>query len=332
MGKAAHGYEIKPIVEYLVSKKHAAQGFCIVGCHLLRSRQIFFELNFRYLSNLSAHFLSWPPLKSNRLFLIYIILTAITAWFSIGFYHVDEHFQILEFGGWKAGWVPQQNLPWEFSSGMRSGIEPFIVFLLIKGLSIFHIENPFTVTLLFRVISAIMCITCFALWRNQIKGLTNSGSLLKWFDVALLLWFIPYLSVRYSSEIWGGCLFFISLALVYKKNESAPRHFLFAGCIASLAFFIRFQTALLIGGFLFYRIFNSQRNFRNLFWYAAGFILVIPVFVGLDSLFYHKLSFTPWNYFLENIIHHRAADFGTEPFYYYFIKVFRNAVPLQGMV
>lgn len=270
-------------------------------------------------------------LKNNWLFIVFIIITAITSWFSIGFFHVDEHYQVLEFGGYKAGMVPQQDLPWEFPNAVRSSIQPFIVFLFIKALSIFHIGNPFIVTLLLRLLTAILSIFCFNLWRNHIKRLPDSKIYLKWYDAALLLWFIPFLSVRFSSEIIGGCLFFISLALVYGKNESSPWRFLIAGGLASLGFFIRFQTGFLIAGFLLFRVFDSRRNFINLAGYGLGFIAVTAMSVYLDYLFYNKWCFTPWNYFRENIIYAKAASFGIEPFYYYLPRILLNAVPFQGI-
>ena len=268
--------------------------------------------------------------SNNRLFLIFIIITAITAWFSIGFYQVDEHFQILEFAGYKAGWFSSRYLPWEFRSQMRSSIEPYIVVLLIKGLRLIHVDNPFFVALLMRCITTAMCITCFLLWRNKIKESAISAQL-KWYDAALLLWFLPYVCVRFSSEIWGGCLVFISLALLYGRKDPPVRVFFLAGCLASLAFFIRFQTAFLIAGFLFYRIFISRIRLRDFLSYSAGFILIAAVNICLDSLFYHQWCLTPWNYFLENIIYGRAASFGIEPFYYYFYMPINHAGPLVGV-
>lgn len=270
-------------------------------------------------------------LKNNWLFIVFIILTAITSWCSVGFYQVDEHFQILEFGAYKAGWIPEQNLPWEFPNAMRSSIQPFIVFLIIKALSVFHSENPFTVALLLRFITATLSLICFSLWRNHTKRFADSKIYLKWFDAGLLFWFVPFQVVRFSSEICGGCLFFISLALVYDRNESSPGKFLMAGCLASLGFFIRFQTGFLIAGFLLYRIFSLRKNFTHLVWYGLGFIVVMAVSVYLDYLFYDRWCFTPWNYFLQNITYKRAAEFGTEPFYYYLLATLRDAVPLQGI-
>lgn len=271
-------------------------------------------------------------LKGNKLFIAYVIITAITSFLSIGFYHVDEHFQILEFGAWKAGWISAQDLPWEFTSALRSGIEPFIVAVLIKVLSIFNADNPFMVALLFRWLTASICLSCFYLWRRHLSRSADLTGLQKWFDAALLFWFVPYLSVRFSSEIWGGGIFFISLALLYGEHEKCFFRFLLAGALASLAFFLRFQTAFLIGGFLCYLFFFSRKQVTNFYWYLLGFICMSLVNVCIDSFFYHQWCLTPWNYFYENVINARAASFGTEPFYYYFEQLMTTALPLHGLV
>jgi len=267
----------------------------------------------------------------NKLFLIFILVTLITSWFSIGFYNVDEHFQILEFGGWKAGWIPQQNLSWEFSKAIRSSVEPFVVFLVIKGLEVFHTVDPFIVAFIMRLITAAMCISCFLLWRNQFRRITNSTFDLIWYDAALLLWFLPYLCVRSSSEIWGGCLFFISLSQIYGGEKFPSRNFFLSGAIAALAFFLRFQTGFLIAGVLIARLFHFKKNFKNLFWYAAGLAVMSALNVGLDYLFYHRWCFTPWNYFSENILAGKAATYSTDPFYYYVPEVLATVMPLQGL-
>ena len=105
-------------------------------------------------------------MKSSRLLLVFILITLVTSWFSVGFYNVDEHFQILEFGAYKAGWIPQQNLSWEYVSAIRSSVEPFVVFLLIKTLGVFNSQNPFIIAFLLRLVTAAMCTTCFLLWRK----------------------------------------------------------------------------------------------------------------------------------------------------------------------
>src|SRR5262245_6228893 len=148
-------------------------------------------------------------LKNHRIFIAFVIITSITAWFSIGFYQVDEHFQILEFGGFKAGWFGSRDLPWEFRAQMRSSVEPYLVVLFIKLLELFNYRDPFLVTFFMRLTTAALCTACYALWRNRLKQTSFYDPLL--YDAALLLWFIPYICVRFSSEIWGGCLFFISM-------------------------------------------------------------------------------------------------------------------------
>jgi hypothetical protein len=34
--------------------------------------------------------------------------------YSLGYYHGDEHFQIIEFMSYKLGLIPKESLPWEF--------------------------------------------------------------------------------------------------------------------------------------------------------------------------------------------------------------------------
>src|SRR5262249_11005671 len=237
-----------------------------------------------------------------------------------------------EFGGYKAGWVPQQNLSWEFSSAIRSSVEPFVVFLLIKFLGLFNSSDPFVVAFLMRLITALLCIACFNLWRTKVASETNSPSLIKWYDVALLLWFIPYMCVRSSSEIWSGSLFFISLSFIYKQNKISRRIFFVSGCLAALAFFIRFQTGFFIAGVLLFRAVHSKKNLKSLLWYGSGFLVTAAINVFLDHLFYQKWCFTPWNYFRENILHGRAAAFGTESFFYYVQEILGTVLPLQALV
>src|ERR1043165_5445637 len=98
--------------------------------------------------------------RSKLLFIVFIISTITAAWFSIGFYQVDEHFQILEFGAYAAGKTQAANLPWEFSSAIRSALQPWLVYLVIEALNFFGTEDPFLAAFLLRILTAILCIAC----------------------------------------------------------------------------------------------------------------------------------------------------------------------------
>ena len=84
-----------------------------------------------------------------------LIVFILTAYFSVGHYHADEYFQILEYAQYKLGSIDANELPWEFHEKMRSSIQPWIAYLTIKGLNFIQVYNPFTIIAILRVFSAI---------------------------------------------------------------------------------------------------------------------------------------------------------------------------------
>ena len=71
-------------------------------------------------------------IKKNYIYLLSILTLIITAFFSSGYYHFDEHFQILEFAGLKLKMTLATNLPWEYTYQMRPAIQPAIVVLFLN--------------------------------------------------------------------------------------------------------------------------------------------------------------------------------------------------------
>ena len=51
-------------------------------------------------------------------FLIYLV----AAWFSVGHYHDDEYYQILDFAAYKLGFEMQNKVMWEYEAAIRSGL------------------------------------------------------------------------------------------------------------------------------------------------------------------------------------------------------------------
>ena len=52
-----------------------------------------------------------PKLFFIGLFVMVLLVNVITAYFSVGYYHTDEHVHILGFMNYKLGQNPQNNLP-----------------------------------------------------------------------------------------------------------------------------------------------------------------------------------------------------------------------------
>ena len=81
------------------------------------------------------------------------VIYAVAVFMSVGAYHPDEHFQILEFAAYKLGHTGVGNLAWEFSERMRSGFQPFLVVVLHHLWLSFGIDNPFFEVLMLRLLS-----------------------------------------------------------------------------------------------------------------------------------------------------------------------------------
>ncbi len=54
-------------------------------------------------------------------FLTALVVYIVAAWFSTGFYHGDEHYQLIEFAAYKMGTVSPEGLAWEFSARVETG-------------------------------------------------------------------------------------------------------------------------------------------------------------------------------------------------------------------
>ena len=93
-------------------------------------------------------------MKAKYIYISSIIILIITAFFSTGYNHFDEHFQVIEFAGLKLGLTEKANLPWEYKCMMRPAVQPLIVYSVYKAASVAGITNPFMVGFLMRLLSA----------------------------------------------------------------------------------------------------------------------------------------------------------------------------------
>jgi len=270
-----------------------------------------------------------------RWFSLGIAFHLVMAWFSLGFYYFDEHFQILEFGAYKAGLMSASHLKWEYYAQIRPAFQPYIAYCIIKILEGMHRYDPYCVATILRFLSATLG------WASSllitIVGLSYiSNAWLRKFFVIITCVLAPliFVHVRFSGEGWSGSLVFagmaISLLLIQKtkqqvKNESfAP--FLFSGFLMGLAYVCRFQTCIIIAVFFLWLILMTKLSFKKLFWIGSGVILAVLAGVILDRLFYGEWVNTAYNYFYYNIILGIAAQFGKQPWWWYIKGVLDNGL------
>ena len=113
------------------------------------------------------------------LFLVVIIYT-ITAYNSIGFYHADEHYQIIEFASFKLGTNIINDLPWEF-----------------KALNFLSITDPYHQAFFLSMISMALAIYSIHYFVKQTKyKFTNRSTQKAYYFLSYFLWFIPLISIH----------------------------------------------------------------------------------------------------------------------------------------
>ena len=264
-------------------------------------------------------------------FLLGLSVILLTAWFSVGGHHPDEYFQVLEFAAYKMGMAKAADLPWEFGAQCRPALQPFIVVAISKSLQAIGLFNPFFVTLILRAGIGLLSwwITCRLILLVLPKFKTEKASQI-FIACCFLLWFVPYINVRFSSENLSAQLFLLALSILLPMRE--PDYVrkisdsIFVGLLLGAALFIRLQIGFAFVGLGIWLYFQNWKLRDWMLMCFAG-IAAIAVCVVIDYWFYGEWIFTPLNYFKVNIIENKAAAYGVFPFWAYFSFFFEIAVP-----
>jgi len=260
-----------------------------------------------------------------RISFVFFILASI---FSSGFHHADEHYQILEFAGSKLGTTEVENLPWEYQAKLRPTIQPTIVIGVFHLLDLFGFSDPFTITFVLRLLSATLTLISLILLFRTFESNFSQPKFRKWFLwLSFLLWFGLYNGVRFSSESWSGGIYVISFSLYFLSKSKNLLLYFYLGVLFGFSFLFRFQGAIFVIGFLAWMLIINKEKIKNILVIILGTLIVIGLGVLLDSWFYDEFTISFWNYFDVNILQDKAASFGVDPWYFYFMNFFNNAVP-----
>jgi phosphatidylinositol glycan class B len=268
-----------------------------------------------------------------RLGLAIFIITAI---FSVGYHNHDEHFQVLELANYKMGFSPAGDLPWEFAARIRPAIQPFIVWSIGNMLQGSNIYNPFLLAFILRLGMALLYWwAILKLTKQLLPDFSYQRGKLLWVLCALLLWFIPYTSVRFSAEGFSGMLFCFAAGILLQHNENTSRRYLqllLAGLFLGFAWFARVQLGFALVGVAIWVLFISKWGFRYWSVLLLSFIIATGICVGIDYWLYREWVFTPYNYFEVNLLHNKASEFGVSPWWGYFELFIMNGVPPLSIV
>jgi len=268
-----------------------------------------------------------------QVYLLSAFILLLTAWFSLGFNHFDEHCQIIEFAGFKLDITAKASLPWEYDCQMRPALQPFVVYCVYRAFSMAGLTDPFFITFITRLIAAavsfISALMLFKLYRGSFKDRKLQYAFLM---LSFLLWFIVYNSVRFSSETLSGRIFIIGFAWFFLKQDPRRRDFFITGILLGISFLLRYQLALMIFGFGAWLLFRYRAGTRKLLLFILGIGIAVLLGMIIDRWFYGNWALTAWNYFHQNMLLKKAEGYGTYPWWYYFGQTFMNAIPPFSLV
>jgi phosphatidylinositol glycan class B len=248
---------------------------------------------------------------------IAIAVYTLTAVNSKGYYHYDEHYQIIEFANLKLGLNQPGDLAWEYRARIRPAIQPTIALMIFKALNVAGVTDAYTLALSLRLVTAILALAAIFFFIRASLAWIETKYHYPYILLSYFLWFLPFLNVRFSSESWSGSLFLLATALLVGDDRSRRKTLVLSGFLLGLSFLCRFQIAfLIIGMYAWLLIVGKLKPVRFLpLTGAAGVAVMLGV--AIDTWFYKRLVFTPWNYFRINIVEDVASNFGTAPWYYY---------------
>lgn len=243
------------------------------------------------------------------------VIYCLTAYFSSGYHHPDEHYQILQFANFKRGLVPSGEIPWEFSAKIRSGLQPllcYVIFIILNGIGV---NNPFITTMLLRMLTAVLAMVAI----SKLVVATRSQLTLK-LNLCLILlfyltWYLPYINVRFSSETWSGIFFIFAYSRVIDGKKHNIVSSIITGIFLGTSILFRYQSGLLVFGIFSWLYFISKKDWKILGSISCGIFVMLLLGVLCDRWLYGSYTLSIFNYFNANIVKDVASKFGTSPWY-----------------
>lgn len=277
-------------------------------------------------------------LFSKRVLYLSLFLHLVAAFFSTGYHHYDEHYQIMEWAGFKLGLTPVDHLAWEYPAQIRSWLQPAFAFTVSSVLNLFGAFDPFWASLLLRAVFATLgwwttvgLVRCCEFWFPDPK-IRKSAIL-----ATALAWFVPYLHARYSSENGAQVFFLLGMLPLVQwvakgRRAELLQVGLLTGVLWGVAFQCRFHAGFLILPAVLWLLAYARPCGRVLVNIGVGFLFVTCLALAIDRWGYGEWVFPAIGYFKVNVIEGKANEWGVAPFWHYFERYFVLAPPLTSLL
>ena len=238
----------------------------------------------------------------------------ISAFNSTGYYHPDEHYQIIQFAEYKQGLTKE--VSWEYAKKMRSCLQPSLCMYLFSILRKSGIENPFTMALILRLITATLSLLITTIFISAASPLVDKKNRYLFILASYNLWFLPFINVRFSSETWSGLFAMLAIAALITAvyTDSKSRLWL-VGSLLGVGFLCRFQLIIPCLSVFAWCHFVAKFRLAYIVQMLSAFLVVCIFGVLLDSWFYNENTIAFLNYVQINVFQNAAAFYGEKPWY-----------------
>lgn len=249
----------------------------------------------------------------------FFLLTAVK---STGYYHEDEYYQTIGFAEYRFG--NTNEVSWEYSAKIRSSIQPLICSAIFSFLRHFNIGDPFTLSLVLRLITAVVALSIITVFAYSCLPQLKRDYWEIFFLMSYFLWFIPFLSVRFSSETWSGLFSLLAFAINNNNKYGEKKQFFLLGVILGISCLFRFQSLAIVFGLFLWLFIIEKLILKDIENILIGLFSVFLFGVFVDSCFYGEFTVTLYNYINVNLLQDVSSFYGTAPWYEMLIYVFTS--------
>ncbi len=258
----------------------------------------------------------------NIILIIAIFVYSITAFYSSGYFHADEHYQIIEFAKILDGTNTPKDMAWEYREQIRPAIQPLIAYGVFALCKYLKITDAYQLTFFLRLLTAFLSISVIYYFTNSCKNIVAPKYWKVFLVLSYFLWFLPFLNVRFSSETWSGIFLLFSISLIL-RNYRRVLDYVFIGGLLGLSFLFRYQMSFSVIGLILWLLFVRKEYIHNVGTCILSFLVVVLFGIAIDSWYYGNWTVTLLNYFIVNLVEGKAETFGTSPWYNYVLLIFR---------
>ena len=259
----------------------------------------------------------WEEQPLSLILFVAIFFRTLAVLFSKGYGMHDDHFLVIESAqSWVDNfdynyWLPSSSAQPSGHSWFYCGVHYFI----FKGLQGIGISDPQIKMYIIRLLHAALSLITVVLG-YRIAETTGGKNTARTVGILLAtFWFMPFLSVRNLVEV--ACVPFLVIPtwMLLRQDKTTLLSYLIAGLIAGIAFSIRFQSILFIGGLGLALL--IQKKWKEGILFGIGAVVCMALVQGvIDQIIWGKPFMEFQEYVNYNIANSR--QYLVQQWYMYF--------------